>query len=366
MIFSWLHWLFPIALLAGGLPSSDHSVSESNLTRFLTELFAVRAQILIDHNPQSISHYYLKDNNSSQYAYLHETKRSEYLRSWANHRGVKFTNAQSKIRIVRQYIHENTAKISLAYSLNLTYQYQDLERQSQQFGLGTRHGLTLNKVNGQWYVNSEWFSDPLDVEPEQIALETGKMHVLKPDIVQTYSNKYNRIQALAYADKYAGGAWGAGNQHRYNNRYMDYTHLGGDCTNFASQVIGDSAEGGGLRMTTNWYYRYNHGGSEAWIRTDSFKSFILYRGYGRLITRGGFKELFTPSSRYPQGPFAEMRLGDLITYEIDGDVDHFGILTGQDPRGYPLVNSHTSDRYHVPMDLGWEATTKFSLIHIND
>ncbi|MDT2264397.1 hypothetical protein P7H17_02880 [Paenibacillus larvae] len=39
---------------------------------------------------------------------------------------------------------------------------------------------------------------------------------------------------------------------------------------------------------------------------------------------------------------------------------------GHDAKGYPLVNSHTADRYRVPFDLGWDKSTKYLLIHIND
>jgi hypothetical protein len=236
---------------------------------------------------------------------------------------------------------------------------------SQQFGIGTRHGITLKKVNGQWYVSSEWYSDPMDEDPNQIPVHESAQPEVQPIVQQAAARRYNRTNAVAYADKYAGAAWGAGNDHRYNKKYTDYTHLGGDCTNFASQVIGD-AEGGNLPMTSGWYYRSKQGGSESWVRTDSFKGFLLYSGYGRLIARGSFNQVLRPNARFQHGAFAMMQPGDLITYELKGDVDHFCILTGRDPKGYPLVNSHSGDRFHVPWDIGWDKYTKYSLIHMKD
>jgi hypothetical protein len=365
MITSWLHWLFPLVLIWGGQQAPSSSQSEPNLTVFINELFLARTQILINHKPESIRHYYLEATQTSQSAYQHEENRSEYLLEWAKHRGVDFTKAESKIRITRQVVGEDIARISLVNSMQLTYQYHGKESASQQFGLGTRHGITLQKVKGQWHVYSEWYSDPLEEDPTLISVHADNHKPTKPTIIQPVRKKYNRKQAVAYADKYAGSAWGAGNKLKYNPHYKDYSFLGGDCTNFASQVIGDSAEGGGLPMTSNWHYDNKQGGSEAWVRTDSFKNFLVYHGYGHIIARGSFKELNTPSSRYPNGAFANMTVGDLIAYEMKGDVDHFCILTGWDPRGYPLVNSHSTDRYHVPMDLGWDKYTKFSLIHIN-
>ena len=49
---------------------------------------------------------------------------------------------------------------------------------------------------------------------------------------------------------------------------------------------------------------------------------------------------------------------------MQGDVDHFSVVVGYDNQGYPLVNSHTADRYRVPFDLGWDKHTKYLLIHI--
>jgi hypothetical protein len=341
-------------------------IPEPALTVFINQMFEARAQILIHNNPETIRPYYLENVRTSRYAYLHEARRSDYLNTWAAHRGVKFTKAEVKIRIIRQHEQGDTAKISVVNTMQLTYEYPGLEPARQQFGLGTRHGITLQKLNGQWFLKSEWYSDPLDEDPAMISVYKGKQNTPQLEVVQAAHKKYNREQAVKYADKYAGDAWGADNNHKYNKKYKDYTFLGGDCTNFASQVIGDRAEGGGLQMTANWYYQNKHGGSEAWVRTDSFKSFLVYRGYGRVLARGGFRELSLASPRYPNGAFAMMELGDLIAYEMKGEVDHFCILTGRDPKGYPLVNSHTSDRFHVPMDLGWDKNTKFSLIHIRD
>jgi hypothetical protein len=365
MITRWLLWLFPLVLLWGGQETPSSSLPDPKLTVFINELFIARTQILITHKPESIRHYYLEASQSSQHAYQHEKNRSEYLQEWAKHRGVDFTKAESKIRITHEAVGDDTARLSLINSLHLTYQYQGKEPASQQFGLGTHHNIMLKKVKGHWHVYSESYSDPLEEDPALISVQAGDRKLTKPSIVQPDRKKYNRQQAVAYADKYAGGAWGARNEHKYNPHYKDYSSIGGDCTNFASQVIGDSAEGGGLPMTSNWYYHNIQGGSEAWVRTDSFKDFLVYSGYGYIIARGSFNELNTSNSRYPKGAFADLQIGDLIAYEMRGDVDHFSILTGRDPRGYPLVNSHSTDRYHVPMDLGWDKYTKFSLIHIN-
>ncbi|MNE50403.1 putative amidase domain protein [compost metagenome] len=170
---------------------------------------------------------------------------------------------------------------------------------------------------------------------------------------------------MAYANKYAGAAWGAGNNHRYNQSYLDYTSRGGDCTNFASQVIGDK-KAGGLPMTYVWRSGKS-GGTQSWVRTDSFSHFILNNGYGKLVSKGDFQHIVSPTKDNPNGAVSQLLPGDLIGYIIKGsDVDHFSIVVGHDDYGYPLVNSHTADRYRVPFDLGWDKYTKYLLIHIKD
>ena len=83
-----------------------------------------------------------------------------------------------------------------------------------------------------------------------------------------------------------------------------------------------------------------------------------------LLIKGTFKELISPLPDYQLGAVQKLDIGDLICYAKGSDIDHFAIITGFDSNGYPLVNTHTIDRYHVPWDLGWgDKNIKFYLIH---
>ena len=42
-----------------------------------------------------------------------------------------------------------------------------------------------------------------------------------------------------------------------------------------------------------------------------------------------------------------------------------GIVVGFDGRGYPLVDAHSSDRYHVPFDINWDSHTVYYLWHVH-
>lgn len=230
--------------------------------------------------------------------------------------------------------------------------------------------------DGKWHVDREWYLDPLDRDLHLIPahlfpyMKTNIVNNTPAFLVQSNKWKvrrsYNREQAVAYADKYAGAAFFAGNNHRYNPKYIDYTYIGGDCTNFTSQVLGDPDEGGGLPMVGAWNYRYKQGGTVVWVRTDAFKNFLLKSGYGKMIAKGTYDLVAKPTKKFPQKTIAELKPGDLIAYEEHGKLDYFAVVTARDERGYPLVNSHTADRYHVPWDLGWDKNAKFLLIRIID
>lgn len=339
--------------------------NKEEVASFLTELFTQRAQFLINRQPEKINTFYLQDVKPSGYALQQELRRSQYLNTWAKKRQISLLGAKNRIRIIRINLHGDRAKAALINSLQVTYSYPNKILHSESFGLGTRHGLTLKRTDDGWRVQSEWYLDPFDVDarlvPNGSVLQAAAGQGGKPvKTAASNSKRYNRLQAVAYARKYAGAAWGAGNNNRYNQRYRDYTYTGGDCTNFASQVIGDPKEGGGLPMKWGWRYYPQVGGTEGWVRTDSFKSFLFNSGYARLLAKGYFEQLLKA------GAFAKLQPGDLIAYEIGrGNVDHFAVVVGFDENGYPLVNCHTADRYAMPFDLGWDKHTKYLLIHMN-
>lgn len=367
--------LFLFSPLAGATNTLELP-NEEDLPTFLNRLFEARTQLLINQEPDTIAQFYKTTDRISRFAFQLEVRRSKYIHAWATYRGIDFTKGENKVRIVNAKVNGDTIRVFLINTLQLTYEYPNPAMEPQLFGVGTRHYILLKRNNRSWYIVRDWYSDPIEEDPGTIPANSVKgfpnRNIIQPaqkTELKTSGWKarhFQRSKAVAYADKYAGAAWGAGNNHSYNPKYRDYTNLGGDCTNFASQVVGDPKEGGGLPTTGAWRYHYGSGGSQTWVQTDSFKNFILYSGYGRLVTKGTFSEVVKPTSRFANGAISQLKPGDLIGYEMKGDVDHFCIVTGYDVNGYPLVNSHTGDRFHVPFDLGWDKYTKYLLIHIQD
>ncbi|BFH14467.1 amidase domain-containing protein [Paenibacillus melissococcoides] len=363
-----------ITAIAEAASSGD---KDEEVTGYIQQVFKDRTNFLIHQQEQAIRDHYAA-SGSSRHALRHEIDRSAYIHAWAERRGMQFINADSDVRIIRAKVRGNKATVSVVESLRLDYIYTHSVVPTQSFGIGTRHAITLTKEDGKWKVLREWYLDPLEENPKLIPEADDMM--LRPQLKQPSNDadrpstqsdtkrrpRYNRQKAVAYANKYAGTAWGAGNKHRYNPKYRDYTGLGGDCTNFASQCIGDPEEGGGLKMRGGWHYFLFNGGSQTWVQTDAFKNFLLHSGYGKMIAKGKFTDIVKPSERHPAGAIAKLQPGDLIGYDFNGDVDHFSVVVGFDDFGYPLVNSHTADRYRVPFDLGWDRNTTYLLIHIRD
>jgi hypothetical protein len=163
-----------------------------------------------------------------------------------------------------------------------------------------------------------------------------------------------RLSAVAYADLYCGAASDGRNEYRYNRNYTNYNDLGGDCANFASQVL---FEGGGFSKTGVWNYRAGKG-SRAWVNAQAFRNFITWSGRGSQIAKGKYANIY-------QAAYS-LRPGDIVAYAKKGKVTHIAVVTGLDSAGYPLVSCHNADRSRVPFDIGWDyGETTFILIHMN-
>ena len=137
--------------------------------------------------------------------------------------------------------------------------------------------------------------------------------------------EYRRADALAYALKWALGR---------NPQFYDYSALGGDCTNFASQVLW----AGGALMNydhqAGWYYKDPNRKSPSWTGVNFLFEFLINnRG------RGPFARLAGPE---------EMLLGDLIqlSFRGGGKFDHTLVVTQRRPPFDPEnieVSTHTYD-----------------------
>lgn len=351
----------------------------------LDEVFLARARALAKGDVSLLESVYETGGPASaRRALEHEMRKVRYVRAWASKRGVIIAGADAHLEVKSVALGANTANAVVWQSLDVAYSSRGSAAASRHaFGIRTRHNVTLVRKNGKWVIRSDEYTDPLG--EDTLAPEVAAAWALEPadSVIFDYPadsphatpaeaasqpasrSTYNRRRAVAYADRYCGVKTSPGRDFGYNPAYFDYTDVGGDCTNFISQVLGDK-EAGGIPMDSAWHYGYGSrkGGSKAWVETDAFASHLVASGMARLLARGSFREVQTPTARFPRGALAELATGDIVAYEEKGEVQHFAVITGKDPSGYLLVNTHTADRYRVPWDLGWDKNTTFWLFKI--
>jgi hypothetical protein len=366
--------------------SVDHLGQHPPVPEAINTMLSLRSLAILNGDVEGLRKLYDLSVSSGRWAFEHEAHRIKYLRAWAERRGLRFVETDAEGRIARSEVRAGSLWLHVVQSAGYGYVYlDDPDVVVNRFGVGTRHVIELVLRDGSWVFRRDWYIDPLDADtviPEAMPLSaTDERHPswvthaaasrIKPGLGAGYPahrRSYQRIDAMEYANTYCGAAVGCGNDRRYNSDYRDYTGLGGDCTNFASQVLGD-AKGGGLAEDGSWHYArkgWRGGGSTTWVKAGALARYLSYSGKANLVGRGRYQEIARPSLGHPLGLLNKVQPGDLVAYEEKGRVVHFSVFTSRDSKGLPLVNSHTADRYQVPWDLGWDGKTVFWLFHIRD
>lgn len=340
-------------------PLAKSEVPTEDLTPRLQQIYDLRARWLLSGDaPPPIERDYLPEFKTARWALQHEHGKIRYMKQWAQNRSVRFVQSRPTIKVKQLRVTPERARFYVAQSLELGYVYPNEERVNT-FGVGTRHIIELRRHGKDWLISMEWYTDPLgddtevpDVTPALIdnQLPQGEPALQSAPKTAVAAQHYDRQGAVRYADEFCGIAWGCGNGNNYNPRFRDYNGVGGDCTNFISQAL---REGGGLKVPII-------------TRVDTLSSHLQYSGRAGLVAKAPFQQLWRQVAARPEGFQSWIKTGDLVAYQEKGKLEHFAIVTGFDSKGYPLVNSHTADRYHVPFDLGWDRKTVYWLFHVKD
>ncbi len=145
--------------------------------------------------------------------------------------------------------------------------------------------------------------------------------------------EYNRALALAYARRYALSR---------NNAYLDFSNLGGDCTNFVSQCLYAGARKMNYTPIFGWYYQNGFNKAPAWSGVKEFYNFITNNLIVNKIGEGF-------------GPFGEessirnLKAGDFIQLGRDKHAFYHSLIIVSFKGGMPLVASHSLDGYEKPL-----------------
>ncbi len=134
---------------------------------------------------------------------------------------------------------------------------------------------------------------------------------------------YDRAAALAYAKKWAYGR---------NPAYYDFSRIGGDCTNFASQCLFAGAGVMNYTPVFGWFYRSAEDRTASWTGVEYLYNFLTTN-----TEEGPYAEVV---------PLEKLEIGDLVQLgRATGDFYHTPVVVGF-KNGEILVAAHSYDAYN--------------------
>lgn len=337
---------------------SVYADEDEHIKAYVDNIFQMRNKAILTQDLDSIQKLYDTDIKFGQWAYEYEEKKIKYINNWAEKQGVKFIDIVPKIIIRSCKPSKDKDKYQLYILCNTEYKYiyPDDESKVNSSRIGTYHSMQLTNKDGEWIITKEWYTDPF---ADSLSLENIKADKIKEYISsqpeRDISNIGERREAcIDYAMKYCGAATLEENEYKYNKKYKNFNCEGGDCANFASQIL---HEGGKFKETSAWNYDKGNA-TGPWLNADKFTSYMINSGRASVIARGSYEKVYKASYK--------LLPGDFVAYEKKGDITHISVVTGADSKGYSLVTCHNTDRNNVPWDLGWsDKKMTFWLVHVN-
>lgn len=323
----------------------------------LDNLFLNRNSSILSKDSEGLKSFYNLDKKAGQWAYESESKKIKYFSNWCEKQGASFSKIDSIIKVSKVTEKGKDLYEVICYvSTEFFYKYEDDPCTENRFKLGTCHYLNLRKnAENRFIIEKEWYTDPL---ADSLDLNNIKSDEIKNYILSHKTPEYTpdeRTQkAIDYAHTYCGVSDDEEFLFKYNKNYKNFNPDGGDCANFASQIL---YEGGNFKKNSTWCYN-SKSGSTAWINAQEFKNYMVNSGRASYIAKGCYSDVYK-SAFY-------LRPGDFVAYEKKGRITHISTVTGLDSKGYPLVTCHNTDRLLVPYDLGWSNDNiKFHFIDVH-
>ena len=149
---------------------------------------------------------------------------------------------------------------------------------------------------------------------------------------------YNRAAAVAYARRWALGR---------NAEFYDFSKLGGDCTNFASQCIYEGSAVMNFTPVFGWYYLSASNRTPSWTGVRYLYEFLINND-----SVGPFAREVSPNEAMP---------GDVVQLgRANGEFYHTPVITAVRP--YILVAAHSNDALDRPLSTYNYARARF--LHI--
>lgn len=274
----------------------------AEIAKLIDSIFENRNKASLKGDLEFIESIYDTNTKYGIWAYEHERKKIKYLHNWEEKQGVKFIDIKPKVVIRNIKENKNKYSINLLCSTEYKYIYENDPEKVNISTIGTNHLINLAKHDKEWVITKEWYKDPF---ADSLNLNNLK----KPDDIREYilNNSYRdfsnlnerRLNSIEYADKYCGTASNGEYGYKYNKKYRNYNSQGGDCANFASQIL---FEGGKFRKNSAWNYD-SKGATRAWVNADGFKDYMIYSGRASVIAHGDYEKVYKASYKLLPGDF---------------------------------------------------------------
>ena len=141
---------------------------------------------------------------------------------------------------------------------------------------------------------------------------------------------YNREMAVAYAHTWA---------FKRNPGYLDFSLMGGDCTNFISQCLLAGGQAMNYQKDIGWYYNSAGDRAPAWTGVQYLYNFLLRKkGVGPTAKETGINEL---------------EIGDIVQLSFNGYSFSHSLLVVKIDRPVTLdrilIATHTDDSDYRPL-----------------
>ncbi|NCC15535.1 MAG: amidase [Clostridia bacterium] len=158
---------------------------------------------------------------------------------------------------------------------------------------------------------------------------------------------YDRERAVSYAHKWAYGR---------NPQYYNFDRLGGDCTNFASQVLYAGSGVMNPKPTFGWYYHSLNNRAPAWTGVEFLHKFLV-------------KNLEIGPVAV-EADLSQVEPGDIIQLSFDGMVfSHSPTIVSVGAAPSPsniLVAAHTFDADNRPLNTYQYVSIRYlHITHVN-
>lgn len=244
---------------------------------------------------------------------------------------------------------------------------------------GLEHVITLRKTNVGWVIVSDEYQDDLmramkyETKEELIdhvrsnrkaELELARRfkesdaRERNPESIESGAwHSYDRGAARTYADTW--GNWNDPDHHR-NQRFNDYENIGGDCTNFASQVIYAGAPQ--MDHTGGYLHQWFNDGN--WVHSATWTAVSPLYDY--LTNNTGTGPYGNNSS------MCNMVWGDVVQlYGIPPGhtspswAHSVVVVSSHSPQrcwdpSYIWVNAHSADVHHYPLsNYSWATSMRY-------